>query len=278
MYDRRFGRGAVMDHRRGLPAVIVVLGFLAFPAGALAQDALGTVAAAATQAVPSVTPQVPRPAPAAPVLRQVPKPPPVAAPAPRRLASPADTVQRVAASVAPAASPAVHAVTHAVTPVAQPVEHAVRSLTGSIDHVTHRAARPVISQPTGIGRAVSAPAEPLAPAGAVLGMNAFASPATPAAPLAAAAPATLAARPAATRAAHVDGTGPVAPARGPSAPRLPGAPSGAMAGPAGVAAFTGFALMFAAVVLLPAGVLRRLRLAPAMVGPAPFVSLLERPG
>ena len=97
-----------MDHRRGLPAVIVVLGFLAFPAGALAQDALGTVTAAATKAVPTVTPQVPSPAPAAPDLRQVPKPPPVAAPAPRRLALPADTVQRVGASVeraAPAAAP-----------------------------------------------------------------------------------------------------------------------------------------------------------------------------
>ena len=51
-----------------------------------------------------------------------------------------------------------------------------------------------------------------------------------------------------------------------------------MAGPGGVGAFAGFALLFAAVVLLPAGALRRLRLAPAMVGPAPFVSLLERPG
>ena len=42
--------------------------------------------------------------------------------------------------------------------------------------------------------------------------------------------------------------------------------------------FAGFLALFGAAALLLVGPTRRLRLAPAALGPAPFISLLERPG
>jgi hypothetical protein len=297
MYDRRFGRGAVMDHRRGLPAVIVAFAFLAFPAGALAQDALGTVTGAAATAVPSVTQQVPSPAPAAPIVRQAPKPAPAPShlePRPGPVASPAHAVRQVGASVeraAPAAAPALHAVTRAATGVPQPAERAVRSLTGALagaTHITRPAVFPLIAPLartgpgtlTGIARFLSDIAAPVAPAGAVLGTDAAGTPGAlaPAGRTAAGVPPAFADPAVTAGVRHAVGTAPATPARDPSAPNLPGVPSGSVAGPAGAAAFAGFALLFAVLALLPAGALRRLRLAPAMVGPAPFVSLLERPG
>ena len=64
----------------------------------------------------------------------------------------------------------------------------------------------------------------------------------------------------------------------PAAPELPPLPSaGASAAPAGLA-FAGFAALFGAVALLLAGAMRTLHLTPVAVRPAPFISLLERPG
>ena len=64
----------------------------------------------------------------------------------------------------------------------------------------------------------------------------------------------------------------------PAAPELPSMPSaGASAAPAGLA-FAGFAALFGAVALLLAGAVRTLHLTPVAVRPAPFISLLERPG
>src|SRR5699024_2690904 len=64
----------------------------------------------------------------------------------------------------------------------------------------------------------------------------------------------------------------------PGAPELPPTPSGgASAAPAGLA-FAGFAALFGAAALLLVGAARTLHLTPVAVRPAPFISLLERPG
>ena len=78
------------------------------------------------------------------------------------------------------------------------------------------------------------------------------------------------------------GAGTTAETRGskpaPVAPELPSIPSaGASAAPAGLA-FAGFAALFGAAALLLAGAVRTLHLTPVAVRPAPFISLLERPG
>lgn len=68
------------------------------------------------------------------------------------------------------------------------------------------------------------------------------------------------------------------PGPAPSAPELPAAPSGGASVAPGGLMFAGFLALFGAAALLLVGPTRRLRLAPAPLGSAPFISLLERPG
>ena len=85
------------------------------------------------------------------------------------------------------------------------------------------------------------------------------------------APGTAMGVPAARQASH-------SPGPAPSAPEFPSAPSGGASIAPGGLIFAGFLALFGAVALLLVGPTRRLRLAPAALGPAPFISLLERPG
>jgi hypothetical protein len=66
--------------------------------------------------------------------------------------------------------------------------------------------------------------------------------------------------------------------QGSDAPELPVGPRGGSASASSALLFAGFVALFGAVALLLAGLTRRLHIAPALLRPAPFISLPERPG
>ena len=275
--------------------------------GATAAQAVGTATAAvatppaAAQAVPRRSSRRPLPS----VVVQ-----PKAPAAVERVTAPAARAVKSVATHAPAvqvpATPTAHDVTRAVGETAAPVTRLagdtlaatrdrVRETAAALDRVVGTSLAPVSSifgttaahstaslfaadGVVGGGAVPGTPGTLTVPAGQALGARCRRSRDRCRLPRVPSPPRRRDLRHAPPRACPPCGTPSRSPGPAPSAPELPAAPSGGASIAPGGLMFAGFLALFGAAALLLVGPTRRLRLAPAALGPAPFISLLERPG